>query len=100
MVTQGYNRAGQELALGQQQAKMAAGRIESPTGYTTEAPNGGGVETADTRAAYQNAQQQRRTAATAEKNAAAQRALDILNQLVDTRGKVRADMTQRYGIEF
>jgi hypothetical protein len=99
-VTAGYMRAGQELAMGQQQAKMAAERVDSPVGYTTEAPNGGGVETADTRAAYKNAQQQRRTAAMAERNAAAQRALDVLNQLVQSRGKIRAEMTQKYGVEF
>jgi hypothetical protein len=99
-VTQGYYRAGQELALGQQSAKMAAGQVASPTGYTEAAPNGGGVETADTRAAYKNAQEQRRNAATAQRQAAAQRALDILNPLVEARGKLRVDMTQRYGIEF
>lgn len=100
MVTQSYMRAAQELALGQQQATTAAGRIDSPTGYTTDAPNGGSSETADTRAAYKNAQQQRRTAAASERTAAAQRVLDILNPIVATRGKMRADMTQRYGVEF
>ena len=35
-----------------------------------------------------------------DRHAAAGRALDILNQCVGTRGKVRADMTQRYGMEI
>jgi hypothetical protein len=99
-VTQGYMQAAQELALGQQKAKLAAEGIASPTGYTTDAPNGGGSDTAETRAAYKNAQQQRRVAAQNERGAAAQRALDIFNQLASTRGKIRADMTQKYGVEF
>ena len=61
-VTQAYTRAAQELALGQQKAKIASEGIATPTGGTVAVPSGGGVETADTRAAYKNAQQQRRVA--------------------------------------
>jgi hypothetical protein len=101
MVAESINRAGQELTLGQQKAKIASMNVASPAGYTTYSENGGGgSETADTRAAFRNAQAQRRSAAQTERGAAAERALNIFNDLLATRGKVRSDMTQKYGVEF
>jgi len=101
MVAESINRAAQELTLGQQKAKIASMGVASPTGYTTYSENGGGgSDTPETRAAFRNAQDQRRQAAQTERGAAAERALNIFNQILPTRGKIRSDMTQKYGVEF
>jgi hypothetical protein len=102
MVAESINRAAQELALGQQKAKIASTSVNAPTGYTTYSGDGSGGDagTAESRAAYRNAQNQRRAAAQTERGAAAERALNILNALLPTRGKIRSDMTQKYGVEF
>jgi hypothetical protein len=99
-VSDAFSRAAQELALGQQKAKIASQNVASPTAYTTDSPKGGGNSTAETRAAYRNAQQQRRAVGQTERGAAAEKAFGILNQVLPSRGKVRADMTQKYGVEF
>jgi hypothetical protein len=95
-----FTRAGQELAVGQTRAKAAAEGVASPTAYTTYAPTGGANSTPETRAAYRNAQQARRQVSQTERAAAADRAMTILNDVAPARGKVRAEMTQKYGIEF
>ncbi len=96
-----FARAAQELALGQQQAKVAAEGVASPTSYTTYNSNGSANNnTPETRAAYRNAQQQRRAASQAQRGAAADRAFAVLNEVLPTRAKVRAEMTQKYGVEF
>jgi hypothetical protein len=99
-VANAFNRAAQELLVGQQKAGVASQGVASPTAYTTYSAQGGGNSTPESRAAYRNAQQQRRQAAQAERGAAGERALTIMNQILPTRGKIRAEMTQKYGIEF
>ena len=79
---------------------MAAQGVASPTAYTNYSPQGGGNSTPETRAAYRNAQQQRRQVAQTERGAAGDRAMTIMNQVLPTRGKIRAEMTQKYGVEF
>jgi hypothetical protein len=95
-------RAAQELAIGQQRAGNAALTVQSPTG-STYAGEGSGMTVQDTpesRAAFRNAQQQRRQVAQTERGAAAERAFAILNEVLSTRGKIRAEMVQKYGVEF
>lgn len=100
-VAAAFNSAAQELYVGQQKAGVASQNVLSPTAYATYSPQGGGSNsTAETRAAYRNAQQQRRAAAQTERGAAGDRAMNILNQILPTRGKIRAEMTQKYGVEF
>jgi hypothetical protein len=99
-VAEAFNRAAQELLVGQQKAGVAAQGVASPTAYTTYSPQGGGNSTPESRAAYRNAQQQRRAVAQAERGAAGDRAMTIMNQVMPTRGKIRAEMTQKYGVEF
>jgi hypothetical protein len=100
-VASAFTRAAQELAIGQQRAMTAAQGVASPTGYTSYSTSGlGGTDTAETRAAFRNAQQQRQQAAQTERGAAAERAFGFVNDLLGSRGKIRADMTQKYGVEF
>lgn len=100
LVAESFNRAAQELGIGQRKADAAAQGVASPTAYATYTNQGGGNATADTRAAYRNAAQQRRQVSQAERAAAADRAFAIMNQVLPTRGKIRAEMTQKYGVEF
>jgi hypothetical protein len=101
MVAEALNRAAQELAVGSQKASVSALTVQSPTAYTSYDSYGrGSSDTAENRAAYRNAQQQRRQVAQAERGAAGERAFGILNQLLPTRGKIRQDMVTKYGVEF
>jgi hypothetical protein len=96
-----FTRAAQELAIGQQRAMTAAQGVQSPTAYTSYSTSGlGGTDTPETRAAYRNAQQQRQQVAQTERGAAAERAFGFVNELLGSRGKIRAEMTQKYGVEF
>jgi hypothetical protein len=100
-VSDAFSRAGQELALGQQKARVAAAGVASPVAYTTYTYNGStGNTTPEARAAYRNAQQQRQAASQTERNAAATQAFAVLNDVLPTRTKIRAEMTQKYGVEF
>jgi hypothetical protein len=102
VVSNTLKRAGQELALGQQKAMVAAQGVASPTAYSsyTSGNEYSTSDTPETRAAYRNAQQQRQQVAQAERGAAAERALAIINDVLPTRAKIRADMVQKYGVEF
>jgi hypothetical protein len=100
-VADAFSRAGQELALGQQKAKVAAAGVASPVAYTSYTYNGStGNTTPEARAAYRNAQQQRQAASQAQRNAAATQAFAHLNEVLPSRGKIRTEMTQKYGVEF
>ncbi|MGB7158607.1 MAG: hypothetical protein WBD40_11110, partial [Tepidisphaeraceae bacterium] len=101
MVSDALSRAAQELALGQNRAMVAAQGIASPVGaYTSYGTVGEGHGNAQAMADRRNAQQQRRQASQAERGAAAERAFAIVNPILPTRGKIRAQMSQKYGVEF
>jgi hypothetical protein len=102
-----FDRAAQTLAVGQQQAQIAAAGVASPTGIATAGGDGnyatqGGsmTDTAESRAAFRNAQQQRRQAAQQQRAAAGDQALGILQEAMATRAQVRTLMTQKYNVEF
>jgi len=97
-----FVRVGQELAAGQQRAQVAALGVQSPTAVTTwtDHSEGSTSDSPETRAAFRNAQQQRRQVSQQERGAAAERAFAIFNDVLSTRGRIRAEMTQKYGIEF
>jgi hypothetical protein len=101
-VADAFTRAAQELALGQQKAMGAAQGVESPTAYTTYDYNAGwnSTDSAETRAAYRNARQERQKVSQAERGAAAERAFGVLNGVLEGRGQIRVEMTQKYGVEF
>ena len=100
-VSNAFYRAAEELAVGQQRAQNAADRIESPVGQTAWTPSGSGsADTPESRAAFRNAQRQRREAAQNERAQAAERAFNVFNEILPTRQKIRAAMVQKYGVEF
>jgi len=98
-----FNKAAQTLVVGQQNAQVAAQGVQSPTGYSESqsGTQGGAVtDTPESRAAFRNAQQQRRQAAQQQRAAAGDQALSILNEAMASRGKVRVLMVQKYNVEF
>jgi hypothetical protein len=96
-----FDRAAQTLAIGQQNAQVAAQGVNSPAGYANSTETGyGNTDTAESRAAFRNAQQQRRQAAQQQRAAAGDQALSILNDAMATRGKIRTLMVQKYNVEF
>ena len=95
------NQAAAILAVGQQNAQNAAMGIASPTAEATYTETGyGGQDTAAGRAAFRNAQQQRRQAAQTERVRAASDAFKLLTDSSRERAELRAKMTQKYGVEF
>ena len=100
-VSNAFYRAAQELSVGQQRAQVASDRIESPVSQTAYTPSGSGsADTPESRAAFRNAQRQRREAAQTERGQAAERAFNVFNEILPTRQKIRAAMVQKYGVEF
>jgi len=101
-VADAFTRAAEELALGQQRAMSAANGVASPVAYTTYDYDAGwnSSDSAETRAAYRNARQERQRVAQNERGAAAERAFGCLNGVMAARGQIRAEMTQKYGVEF
>lgn len=101
-VVDALNRAAVELGVGQQKAQVAAKGVASPTAYVTatEYGDGGSNDSPESRAAFRNAEEQRRQVSQAERMAAAEKALNILTGVVSDKNKVRASMVQKYGVEF
>jgi hypothetical protein len=101
--TSAFNRAAQTLAIGQQNAQVAAAGVASPTASGNNSYGSQGGSTSDTpesRAAFRNMQEQRRQVAQQQRAVAADQALAILNEAMATRGKIRTLMVQKYNVEF
>jgi hypothetical protein len=99
-VADAFSRAGHEVAVGAQRAQAAAAGVASPTASANYSNNGSPTSTPESRAAFRNAQQQRRQVSQNERAAASDRALTILNPLPTARGKIRGEMSQKYRVEF
>jgi hypothetical protein len=100
-VSNAFYRAAEELGIGQQRAQIASERIASPTASVAWTESGqGSSDTAESRANFRNAQKQRREAAQNERSQAAERAFNVFNEILPTRQKIRAEMVQKYGVEF
>ncbi len=97
-VAETLSRAAHEISIGGQRAQAAAAAVASPA--ASSAGNYGSASTPESRAAFRNAANQRRQAAQTERASAAQRALEVLNTIPEGRAKVRADMSQKYRVEF
>jgi hypothetical protein len=97
-VAEALDRAAHEIAIGSQRAQAAAAAVASPA--ASGAGNYGSASTPESRAAFRNAANQRRQAAQTERATAAQKAMDVLNTVPENRAKVRAEMSQKYRVEF
>ena len=95
-----FNRAAQVLAVGQQNAQVSAAGVATPSASVTSGTGGSNMDSPESRAAFRNAQDQRRQAAQQQRAAAADQALSILNEAGATRGKIRSEMVQKYNVEF
>jgi hypothetical protein len=87
------------VAQSQMNARVAG--VMDPT-YATWDKDYSGDTTNDSanRVASENARNQRRQAALEQKAQAQEQALGILNEIAETRPKVRADMVAKYKVEF
>ena len=101
-VADSFTHAAEEMALGQQKAMTAVQGVASPTAYTSYNGTSGwsSSDSAETRAAFRNVRQQRQQVAQNERGLAAERAFAAVNGVLEGRGKIRAEMTQKYGVEF
>jgi hypothetical protein len=95
------NRCAMLLTTGQQQAQNAAQGIESPTAQAWYSDDEGHTgDTAASRAAFRNAQRQRREASQAERTRATAEVFNVISEASSERNALRAKMTQKYGVEF
>jgi hypothetical protein len=95
------NRCVMLLTTGQQQASNAAQGIQSPTAQAWYSDDEGHTgDTAASRAAFRNAQRQRREAAQAERTRATAEVFNVISEASKDRNTIRAKMTQKYGVEF
>lgn len=95
------NQCANIISVGQQNAANAAQTIASPTSEATYSDTGvSSSDTAASRAAFRNAQQQRRQAAQAERTRAAEQAFQVIADSSKERNTIRAKMTSKYGVEF
>jgi hypothetical protein len=102
-IAQAFDKTAQVLAVGQQHAQVAVAGVGSPTASSGSWNGSQGGSTADTpesRAAFRNAQEQRRQAGAQQRALAADQALSILNEAIATRGKVRTMLVQKYNVEL
>lgn len=98
IVSESMNRAAHEISIGGQRAQAAAAAVAAPA--AASAGNYGSASTPDSRAAFRNAANQRRQASQTERATASQKALEALNTIPESRAKVRAEMSQKYKVEF
>lgn len=101
-ISDAFTTAAGILAIGQQQAQAAAQGVASPvaSGNVNWDGQQQSSDDAGSRAAFRNAQQQRRQVAQQQRAQAAAGAAQVLAKSMESRGQIRAAMTQKYGVEF
>jgi hypothetical protein len=100
-VSEAFTKAAAVLSTGQTKAMSAAQSIGSPTASASYSQSGySSADSAESRAAFRNAQMQRRAAAQSAKAEASQQAVAVISDVIGTRGEIRAKMTQKYQVEF
>ncbi len=97
MVSTRLKQAGSVVAVGQTQMNARVAGVMDPTyassddSYSNDPAN---------RTARENANKERRQAALEQKAQSQEQALRIVNEIAETRPKIRADMVAKYKIEF
>jgi hypothetical protein len=101
MVSSRLKQAAGIGAMGQTQINNRIAGVADPT-YSGYDPNnnGGYADTSADRAARENANKARRQAALEQKAQVQEQALQVLNDIAESRPKIRADMVAKYNIEF
>lgn len=100
-VVEKLNDAAMVLTVGQQNAQNAASSIEAPVAEATYSESGySSTDTSASRAAFRNAQQDRRRAAQEQRTAANEQVFRMLADTGKERNELRAKMTAKYGVEF
>jgi hypothetical protein len=87
-------------AVGQTQVNARVAGVMDPgyTSYTYD--NEGNYQTDINRAEQENAKRQRRQASLEQKAQAQEQAMRIINEIAETRPKIRAAMVEKYQVEF
>jgi hypothetical protein len=103
-VSEALMRGVQLAAVGQQRAIAASSGVASPVAYTNDNEyyeNGyNNTATAETRAAFRNVQGQRRSMGEQARADTLNDVATLINDVNSQRGKIRAEMVQKYGVEF
>jgi hypothetical protein len=96
LVSTRMKQAGSVLAVGQTQISSRVAGVADPTyatGYYGDVNSYNNQQ-------YDNAEKARRQVATEQRAASQDQAMKILNDIAETRNKIRADMVAKYKIEF
>jgi hypothetical protein len=101
MVSAKLKQACSVLGVGQTQMNARVAGVMDPE-YSSYTYDNNGYYTNDSanKTARENANKQRRQAALEQKAQAQEQALQIVNEIAETRPKIRADMVAKYNIEF
>ena len=101
MVSTKLKQAAVVMGVGQTQMNARVAGVADPT-YTSSMNYNGSTsdDVAANRAARENANKQRRQAALEQKAQSQEQALGIVNEIAETRPKIRADMVAKYKVEF
>jgi hypothetical protein len=100
MVSLKLKQAGGTMAIGQTQMNARVAGIADPS-YSTYSYDAGGQYRTDVNPAEaENARRQRRAAALEQKAQAQQQAVQIMTEIGETRPKIRAEMVEKYKVEF
>jgi hypothetical protein len=87
------------MGVGQTQVNARAAGVADPD-YGGSWDVTGHYQSNYSSTAAENARKQRRQAALEQKSQAQERALEIVNSIAETRSKIRAEMTNKYKVEF
>jgi hypothetical protein len=100
MVATKLKQAGASMALGQTQMNARVAGIADPaySGYSYD--NEGNYRASMQPGEMENVKRQRRQAALEQKAQAQEQALQIINQIAETRPAIRAAMVEKYKVEF
>jgi hypothetical protein len=100
MVSTRLKQAASGAAIGQTQMNARVAGIADPTYDTYTYDNEGNYQSAVRTGEYENAKRQRRQASLEQKAQAQEQAMRIINEIAETRPKIRAAMVEKYKVEF
>jgi hypothetical protein len=100
MVSTKLKQAAAGMAIGQTQMNARVAGVQDPTYDAYYYDNDGAYHSAARTGEWENAKRQRRQAALEQKAQAQEQALQIINQIAETRPAIRAAMVEKYKVEF
>ena len=100
MISTKLKQAGAGLAIGQTQINVRTAGVLDPAYSTTSYDSDGNYQSGISAGDAENARRQRRAAALEQKAQAQQQAMEVVNEIAQTRPAIRQEMVAKYNVEF